>query len=145
MDTKLTLNIILPGRVMYSVKEATKVLQKPVRNNKGKVLKKKGQVVLKNTEVPAFEYHDTFTITLNEDGKEVQQKVMVRKCRPASQVINMTEDAYNAFVAPSPTPYGYPRKNVPWEKLTKNQRIKWHGEQIAESLGGSFGGFQVLD
>ena len=130
MDTKLTLNIILPGRVMYSVKEATKVLQKPVRNNKGKVLKKKGQVVLENVEVPSFEYHDTFTVTLNEDGKEVQQKVMVRKCKPASQVINMTEDAYNAFVAPSPTPYSYPRKNVPWEKLTKNQRIKWHCEQI---------------
>lgn len=145
MDTKLTLNIILPGRVMYSVKEATKVLQKPVRNNKGKVLKKKGQVVLENVEVPSFEYHNTFTITLNEDGKGVSQKVMVRKCRPASQVINMTEDAYNAFVAPFPAPTGYPSKNVPWEKLTKNQRIKWHCERIAESLGGSFGGFQVLD
>lgn len=139
----MTLNVILPGRVMYSVSESTKTLQKPVRNAKGKVLKKKGQVVLQNVEVPDFKYHDTIAVTIDDGGKP--QKVMVRKCRPASQVINMTEEAYNAFIAPFPVPYGYPKGGIPWEMLTKNQRIKWHCERIAASLGGSFGGFKVLN
>lgn len=126
---------------MYSQGESLKTLKKPVKNSKGKVVKKKGQIVYKTVKVPSFEKNDTFTLALGPDKEETT--VFVRKSKPAKQVINMTEDAYNAMIDKK-VPYNYRDKKVPWTKLTKNQRIKWHCMQIAAQVGGIFDSFQVL-
>lgn len=142
-DVKVSLSIILPGSVMYSQEESLKALQKPVRNKKGKVLKKKGEPVLQTVLVPDFAKNDSFTIKL-EEGKEVEEvTVFVRKNRPAKQVINLTEEAYEYMISKN-EPYGYQGKTM-WSALNRNQRIKWHCQRIAESLGGTFEAFKVLD
>ena len=125
---------------MYSQGESLKTLKKPVKNSKGKILKKRGQIVYKTVRVPSFDKNDTFKLTLGPDKEETI--IFVRKSKPAKQVINMTEAAYEAMID-GKAPYGYKEK-VPWTKLTKNQRIKWHCMRIAAQMGGTFDSFQVL-
>lgn len=140
-DIKLSLTIILPGRVMFSQEESLKELKKPLRNSKGKIIKKRGRIVYKTVKVPAFDKNDTFTLALGPDKEETT--VFVRKTRPVKQIINMTEEAYESMLSKFP-PNNY-RGKVRWESLSKNQKIKWHCMQIAAHLGGTFGSFQVLD
>ena len=142
IDVKLSLSIILPGGVMFSREESLKPLKKPVKNNKGKILKKKGETVYKTVLVPSFEKNDSFKLKLKDAGKEVETTVFVRKCKPAKQVINICEEAYEHMISSTEVPYGYKGN---WKTLSKNQKIKWHCERIAASLGGTFDSFQVLD
>lgn len=127
---------------MYSREESLKPLKKPVKNSKGKILKKNGKTIYKTVYVPSFEKNDTFKLTLGPDKEETT--VFVRKCKPVKQVINMTEEAYLAMIDKK-APYNYKDKKIPWSTLTKNQRIKWHCMQIASQMGGMFDSFQVLN
>ena len=128
---------------MFSQEESLKELQKPVRNNKGKILKKKGQPVMRTVLVPDFAKNDSFTMKVNDSNEEEEITVFVRKNKPAKQVINMTQEAYDYMISKE-EPYGY-RGPTMWSSLKKNQRVKWHCIQIATSLGGIFDSFQVLD
>jgi len=63
-------------------------------------------------------------------------------CKPATQVISLSEEAYNYFVDPFSTPYKF--KGV-WKSLTKNQKVQWHCQQIAEAMGGKLESFVILE
>lgn len=150
-DIKLSLSIILPGGVMYSQQEALKKLRKPVRNKKGKIVKKQGKAVLCDVWVPDFAKNDVTEMTLrtsSEENPNVPQDtkltVYTRKSKPAKQVINMTQEAYDNMLSKE-APYNYRGEFGLWKTLSKNQKIKWHCMQIAKSVGGEFDSFQVLD
>lgn len=142
-DIKVSLSIILPGSVMFSQQESLKELQKPVRNNKGKILKKKGQPVMKTMLVPDFAKNNSFSMKVNDGREEEEITVFVRKTKPARQVINLSEEAYNYMISKD-APYGYRGKTM-WSALSKAKKVKWHCIQIAAQLGGTFDTFQVLD
>lgn len=136
---------------MFSQQESLKKLQKPVRNKKGKVVKKKGQVILQDVYVPDYAKNDVTTMKIETfiDGSPEKQEeeltVFTRKSKPVKQVINMTQEAYDNMISKE-TPYNYRGELGPmWKNLSKNQRIKWHCMQIARSLGGEFESFQVLE
>lgn len=139
----MSLSIILPGSVMFSKEESLKQLKKPVKNKAGKVVTKNGKPVYKKQEVPDFDKHESFELRFSEGkGKKVETyKVFVRKNKPAKEVVNITIEGYNYMVS-NETPYGYMGK---WDRLTENQKLWWHGQRIAEQLGGILEGFQVFE
>ena len=62
--------------------------------------------------------------------------------KPAKQVINMSEQAYDYMVGKvKPAQY---KGEVGWGNMTVNQRVKYHAMQIADSLGGQLDSFEVL-
>lgn len=114
-------------------------------NKNGKPIKDKdGNVVRKEELCEDYAKHDSFTVEAS-DGKTTELiKVLTRKCKPAKQVINLTQEAYDQMISSS-KPYGYKGTNKAWEQLSKNQKIKWHCDQIAGDLGGTVENFQVMD
>lgn len=131
--TKIRLSIALPGGVLYSQEESCK-LQQPVVKN--------GNTIKEATLIPDKSKHKEFEVRLMDRGKPVSMKVSVRKSKPATQVINLCEEAYEEFINPNIIPYKY--KGV-WRGLTNNQRVQWHCQQIAEAMGGTLESFVVLD
>ena len=127
---------------MYSEEESSKQLTKPVVGKNGKIVRKNGKVVTKTVRVPDFDKNDSFTLKLEEKGKVSQVNILVRKSKPARQIINMSEEAYQNMVSQFP-PEGHTARA--WNSLNKNQKLKWHCEQIAEQLGGKLESFKVFD
>ena len=141
-NIKIRLSVTLPGSVLYSQEETCKLQDVAVKTEGGYPMVRDGKVVTEPTLVPDKSKFDHFEVKVMDKGKQETIKVSTRKCKPASQVISLTEEAYNEFISPSPTPYKF--KGV-WKSLTNNQRIQWHCEQIAEAMGGKLDSFVVLD
>ena len=141
-STKLSLSILLPGSTMFSEEESSKQLIKPVKNKSGKVVRKKGKVLTTTITVPDFDKHDSFTLRVEQKGKTPEQiRVFTRKSRPARQVINMSEEAYQYMISKEqPAEF-----KGTWNSLTIYQKLLWHCNRIAASLGGTVENFQVLD
>lgn len=141
-NIKLSLNILLPGSTMFSEEESSKQLTKPVKNKSGKVVRKKGKVLTKTYTVPDFDKYDSFTLRLEQKGKAPEQiRVFTRKCKPARQVINMSEEAYQYMISKEqPAEF-----KGAWNALTNYQKLLWYCNRIAASLGGKVESFQVLD
>lgn len=59
-----------------------------------------------------------------------------------NQTVNMDKSAYIDMVSSTP-PVGV--NKFIWNKYSKNQRIKYHLEQIASDLGGTLLDFAILD
>lgn len=141
-NIKLSLSILLPGSTMFSEEESSKQLTKPVKNKSGKVVRKKGKVLTKTCTVPDFDKHDSFTLRLEQKGKAPEQiRVFTRKSKPARQVINMSEEAYQYMISKEqPAEF-----KGTWNSLTIYQKLLWHCNRVAATLGGTVEDFQVLD
>ena len=141
-NIKLSLSILLPGSTMFSEEESSKQLTKPVKNKSGKVVRKKGKVLTTTITVPDFDKHDSFTLRLEQKGKAPEQiRVFTRKSKPARQVINMSDEAYQYMISKEqPAEF-----KGTWNSLTIYQKLLWHCNRIAASLGGTVEDFQVLD
>lgn len=85
--------------------------------------------------------HDKFELEVLDRGKKTTIKVFTRKCRKARQVIHLSEEAYN-YMTGDDIPYQY--RGV-WRGLKPNEKLHWHCNRIAESLGGVVDDIQVLD
>lgn len=124
-DVKLNLNIILPGSVMLSSKECE---ENPKRNYEKQVIRvetikqdKKKKKYIKNVE-----YLDIY----------------VRKCRTASQSINMTKQAYD-YMTSKECPYFAKPKD--WARMSKVKRLEAHLEETCKALGGISYTYQVFE
>ena len=116
-------------------------------NNKIKVslsVTLQGSVMLSQEQAKALEKekegtgYDTFSMRVEgkkSDGKKDVQTITVktRKCKPASQSLNLSMDAYNYMVSNKAPYFVKPRD---WEGLTKKQRLEAHLKRIVEELGG---------
>ena len=140
--TKIRLTIVLPGSTLLSQEETCKLQNVAVKTESGKPKVKDGKVVTEEVLLPDNNKFDHFQIQVMDKGKPETLKVATRKCRPATQVICLTDDAYEEFTDPNITPYKY--KGV-WRSITKNQRVLWHCQQIAEAVGGRLDSFVILD
>ncbi len=140
-DVKLSLSIILPGSVMLSEQECSKQLKKQVKNKSGKVITKNGKPLYKKVNVLDFDKCDSFELSLQVDKKTEIIKVFTRKCKQAKQVINLSEAAFQYFISnEQPSEF---RGN--WKSLSKNKKISWHCNRIAQQMGGILENFQILD
>lgn len=140
-NIKVNLSILLPGSTMLSVDESTRIVEEPVRTPGGRVKHQNGQPVTTQVKVMDVHKHNKFEIEVMNRGKKETIKVFTRKSKPAKQVIHLSEEAYE-YMVDSETPYQY--KGV-WKGLKPNERLRWHCNRIAESLGGTVDDIQVLD
>ena len=139
--TKVNLSILLPGGTMLSVEESTRVIEEPVKTPSGHVKMENGQKVTVPVRVMDVHKHDKIELEVMNRGRKETIKVFTRKCKKAKQVVHLSEDAYN-YMTSDEAPYQY--KGV-WRSLKPFERLKWHCNRIAESLGGTVDSIQVLE
>jgi hypothetical protein len=139
---KIRLSIVLPGSTLLSQEETCKLQNVVVKTESGKPKIKDGKVVTEPTLLPDKHKFDHFEVKVMDRGKPEVLKVATRKCKPATQVISLSEEAYEYFIDASTTPYKF--KGI-WRSLTNNQKVQWHCQQIAEAMGGVLDSFVILD
>lgn len=117
-DIALSLYIGLQGSTMYSKEESFGNSKNKENVNVRKV--KSEKIELK--------------------GKDIT--VLTRKCKPATQVINITTEGLEGM---KEKPSKWKNGIGAWTRLSLNEKITVHGKLIAESLGGYLQGFELLD
>ena len=123
-EIKVSLSVTLQGSVMLSQEQAKALEKEKVGTG-----------------------YDAFSMRVegkNGDGKKDAKTITVktRKCKPASQSLNLSVDAYNYMIGEE-APYFVKARD--WEKLTKKQRLEAHLRRIVEGLGGVSFTYAILD
>ena len=131
-DVKVSLNVILPGRTMFSKQECLKQLKEPVnkRNKKSKV-----KTVSDPTKT------DKFTMTVGTGRNKEVIEVHIRRCKPVVQSINLTHDAYE-FMTSLDARIGNSRL---WKSMSKTKRLEANLIRYAESLGGVLKDYVIFE
>lgn len=119
--TKLTANIELPGSVMFG-KEACQKSPKEL------------------TEYNCLIVTDKIRKRKKVEYKKEKLVFFTRKCVPALQVINMSEEAYQYMIS-SEVPSFSNRST--WMKMSKEQRLVAHLNETAASLRGKLVSYYV--
>ena len=123
-EIKVSLSVTLQGSVMLSQEQAKALEKEKVGTG-----------------------YDTFSMRVegkNGNGKKDAETITVktRKCKPASQSLNLSMDAYD-YMTGKEAPYFV--KAGDWERLTKKQRLEAHLKRIVEGLGGVSFTYAILD
>lgn len=120
MDTniKISLSIELPGSTMFS-KEAS----------------------FKNATPLPDKHNKEFMKIKNGNGNLETITINTRKCIPAKQVINISEEAYNYFISDEKPP----EYRSDWKKMSSAARLYYHLDSIAKAMGGKMIDYKVLD
>lgn len=135
---------------------------------------KKGNLLWYYETVPDLSKYDRHDVTVDsstEKGKTETLTYYTRKSRTAKQSINMTEEAYSSFISEE-LPHGYhaPKNFKPymptrsrldrktkkwvdgvplevqaWRAASIQQRLEWHLNAIAASLGGRVDSYTVFN
>ena len=123
-DVKLNLNIILPGSIMLSSREC----EENPKNYEKQVIRVETikQDKKKKKPIKFVEYLDIY----------------VRKCRTASQSINLTKQAYD-YMTSKECPYFAKPKD--WARMSKIKRLEAHLEETCKALGGISFTYQVFE
>lgn len=140
-EIKVSLNVILPGRIMLSKDECLKTTQKEITRKR-----KNGQSYKKVIDVQVEDLNkmDKRTIEVadsNGKNKEVLT-IYTRKCKPATQSINLYKDTYDYMVSKECPEWC---KVSMWNQMGKKARLEAHLKQIAEHLGGELLSYQVFE
>lgn len=140
-NIKVNLSILLPGGTMLSVEESTRIIEEPVKTPSGKNKQLNGEVVTTPIRVMDTHKHDKFEMEIMDRGRKETIKVFTRKSKKARQVMHLTEDAFD-YMTSDERPYDY--KGI-WSRLTDMEKLKWHCNRIAETIGGTVESIQILD
>lgn len=138
-DVKLSLTVTLPGRVMFSKQECLKPLKKTVVDKRNR----KKEIDILVEDFAKTDDH-SLVVTTKVDGKDVRETInfRTRKCRPVTQVINMTSDAYNYMISAECPTW---EKKKDWNKFSKKERLESHLHQTALHLGGLVKHYKVFE
>lgn len=121
-NVKVNLSILLPGGTMLSVEESTRIAKD-------------------GTRVIDTHKHNKFELDVLDRGRKQTIKVFTRKSKPVKQVMHLSEEAYDYMTGPEMPPKF---KGV-WKGLKPHEKLRWHCNQIAESMGGTVDDIQILD
>ena len=135
---------------------------------------KNGKLLWYYEKVPDLTKYDRHDIKVKSLAKKGETEVITyytRKFREAKRVINLSPEAYNYFIS-SETPHGYraPRSFKPyapirshldrktkkwvdgtpievqaWQAASPEQRLEWHLNSIAASMGGRIASYTVFN
>jgi hypothetical protein len=130
-NIKVSLQITLPGRVLWSKRDCLKLVYetKTMKNGTKK----------------------TFKRLIPEEDKWEQYKLKVynspyiinyRGCKPATQTLNISEIAYKYMVSKECPAFMKPKE---WASMSKKMRLETHLNNIAESLGGKVFKYHVFE
>lgn len=124
-ETKLNLNIVLPSRTLLSAKECA---ENPKESFEKQVVRVESSTFDKKKKkfIKTVEYLD----------------IHVRKCRTASQSINMTKEAYDYMVSKECPYFANPKD---WVRMSKVKRLEAHLEETCKALGGISYTYQVFE
>ena len=134
-EIKVSLNIILPGRVLISKRDCLK----KVKEN---YVDKRGHKRTKIHYVEDWDKFDMFTMKVSAKGEGTDiLNIHTRKTKPATQSINMSKEAYD-YMTSVDSNIGSPST---WRQMSKTKRLEAHLNRYAESLGGTLGDYVVFE
>ena len=125
MECKVNLSITLPGAVLKTAKECA---ENPKESFEKQVVRVESSTFDKKKKkfIKTVEYLD----------------IHVRKCRTASQSINMTKEAYDYMVSKECPYFANPKD---WVRMSKVKRLEAHLEETCKALGGISYTYQVFE
>ena len=115
-EIKVNLSFTIPGRVLLSEQECSKNPENSYEKGKLDLRDRKGRPYS-----ISFDY---------------------RKCKPVTQTININKEAFEYMVSESPV--NAVNKKA-FKRMTINQRLELHLQQIVESLGGSKYSYTIFE
>lgn len=136
-EIKVNLSIVLRGSTMFSKEECLKTTQETITNKNGR----KRTVVKTVEDWEKMEKH-----TMRVGCINTKPEIIVfhtRKCKPATQSINMNKDAYEEMTSKSICPAWV--KPGKWNMMSRKERLESHLQKITEHLGGVSFTYQVFE
>lgn len=141
-EIKLSLSIELQGSTMFSKEECLKTTRKVIerKTKSGKVFKK---TIYVQTEDLDKMTKGSVRIT-DKNGKNPEIITFhTRKCKPATQTINMSKEAYEYMISKNSCPsWSKPGK---WAAMSEKERLEAHLQRTVEHLGGVSYTYQVFE
>lgn len=140
-EIKLSLSIELQGSTMFSKEECLKTTQKVIerKTKSGKVFKKTIHVQTEDLDKMT---KGSVRIT-DKNGKNPEIITFyTRKCKPATQTINMSKEAYEYMISKDSCPSCFkPRE---WSAMNEKERLEAHLKRTVEHLGGTSYSYQIF-
>lgn len=120
-EIKVSLSVVLQGRTMLS-QEAAKAL-----------------------EEQGLAGYDEFNMKVSDAKGQNREVIHVktRKSAPASQLLNISKEGYDAMTDKENVPYW--SKAETWAGMNAKMRLEAHLQKICESLGGTSYTYQVFE
>lgn len=137
-EIKLSLSVELQGRTMLSKEECLKTTQKTITTKNGR----KRTVTKVVEDWDKMEKH-TMRVTSTDGTNPEIITFHTRKCKPATQSLNMSEEAYKYMIDKNSCPSWL--KPSKWNAMSKKERLEAHLQRIAEYLGGTSYTYQVFE
>lgn len=137
-EIKLSLSIVLKGSTMFSKEECLKTTQETITTKNGKK-----RTVTKVVEDLSMYSKNTVRVT-DRKGKNPETIIFyTRKCKPATQSLNMSKEAYEYMIDKDSCPsWSKPGK---WAAMSKKERLDAHLQRTVEHLGGISYTYQVFE
>ena len=141
-EIKLNLSIELPGSTMLKKEECLKTTHKVIekKTKAGKIYKK--TIKVKVEDLDKMEKH-SMRVT-DKDGTNPEIITFhTRKCKPATQSLNISKEAYEYMIDKDSCPsWSKPGK---WTAMSKKERLEAHLQRTVEYLGGTSYTYQVFE
>lgn len=137
-EIKLSLSIELQGSTMFSKEECLKTIQEPITTKNGR----KRTVTKVVEDWDKMEKH-TMRVTDTDGTNPEIITFHTRKCKPATQSLNMSKEAYEYMIDKNPCPsWSKPGK---WAAMSEKERLEAHLQRTVEHLGGTSYTYQVFE
>ena len=126
---------MLPGATMWSKEECLKTTQEVIKLKNGR--KKTITKVVED-----WDKMDSHSFKVSESGKAKPETIVfhTRKCKTATQSLNMNKDAYEYMTRGECPSFAKPKD---WARMSKKQRLEAHLNNTVEQLGGISYTYQV--
>lgn len=141
-EIKLNLSIELPGSTILSKEECLKTTRKVIekKTKAGKIYKK--TIKVKVEDWNKMERHSMRVANIDGTDPEIIT-FHTRKCKPATQSLNMSKEAYEYMINEDSCPsWSKPGK---WAAMSEKERLEAHLQRTVEYLGGISYTYQVFE
>lgn len=136
-EIKLSLSIELRGSTILSKEECLKTTQKTITTKNGR----KRTVTKVVEDWDKMEKH-TMRVTGTDGTNPEIITFHTRKCKPATQSLNMSKEAYEYMIDKDSCPsWSKPGK---WAAMSEKERLEAHLQRTVEHLGGTSYTYQVF-
>lgn len=137
-EIKLSLSIELQGSTMFSKDGCLKTTQKVITTKNGRK-----RIATKVVEDQDNMNKHTIRVTDTNGTNPEIITFHTRKCKPATQSLNMSKEAYEYMIGKDSCPsWSKPSK---WAAMSKKERLEAHLQRIVEHLGGISYAYQVFE
>lgn len=137
-EIKLSLSIELQGSTIFSKEECLKTTQETIITKNGRK-----RIVTKVVEDWDKMKKHTMRVTGTDSTNPEIITFHTRKCKPATQSLNMSKEAYKYMIDKDSCPsWSKPGK---WAAMSEKKRLEAHLQRTVEHLGGTSYTYQVFE